>query len=383
MSRMPFGELTTNTFLSEYWQKKPLLIRQAFPDFVSPLEPDELAGLACLPDAVARLVLERGGDYPWQVRLGPFKESDFEALGESHWSVLVQEVDHQVPAVADLFDLFNFLPYWRRDDVMVSYAVADAGVGPHIDSYDVFLLQATGRRRWEIAPAGSNWIDRDGLDLRMLDNFEPTEIYELEPGDMLYLPPGVPHNGVAIKPCLTFSFGFLAPTRAEVLQDFASWYQDKYGVVRYSDADLVDSGKPGLIASDDLNRLLRLMREAPIETESLAEWFGGFVTRPRREEPELIAFEGSFDDFLQDFKDASVWRRHEGVRLIGWAGKEPKLFVNGSLLPQGIAKKTVEKLASQREVSFEDGKDDLPLLELLYSFTRKGWGYFPGLEDSF
>jgi 50S ribosomal protein L16 3-hydroxylase len=380
MSRIPLGELTAEAFLAEYWQKKPLLIRQAFPDFVSPLEPDELAGLACRPDVLSRLIQEKGGDYPWQARQGPFEKKDFDALGDSHWTLLVQEVDRHVPAVADLFDQFDFVPHWRKDDVMVSFAANDAGVGPHIDSYDVFLLQGSGRRRWEIAPAGPNWEDREGLDIKMLSNFEPTETYELEPGDMLYLPPGVPHNGVALEPCLTFSFGFLAPSRAEVLRDFADWYEAKYGVIRYADHDLFSDDQPGLIDTSDINRLLRLIREAPLETEAVAEWFGAFITQPQRGPIDIVSFEGSFEDFSHDFAASGLWRRHEGVRIAGWVGEHPHLFVDGKVWEEELPKKLIETITGQRSFTFEQAKGDEALLKLLYAFTEQGYGYFPDPE---
>jgi 50S ribosomal protein L16 3-hydroxylase len=382
MSRIPLGELSAEAFLSEYWQKKPLLIRQAFPDFVSPLDPDELAGLACRPDVLARLILEKGGEYPWQARQGPFSESDFEALGDSHWTVLVQEVDRHVPSVADLFDMFDFIPHWRKDDVMVSFAARDSGVGPHIDSYDVFLLQASGRRRWEIAPAGGQYSDRQGLDVKMLESFEPTEVYELEPGDMLYLPPGVPHNGVAIEPCLTFSFGFLAPSRAEVLRDFAGWYEAKYGIIRYADRDLFDDDQPGLIDASDINRLLRLIREVPLETEALAEWFGAFITRPQRGTVDTVIFEGSFEDFSADFESAGTWRRHEGIRITGWLGEHCHLFVDGEVWPEELPAKQIDTITNSRLFHFEEARGDEVLLRLLYAFMCRGWGYFPGEDES-
>lgn len=378
MSRIPLGELTAEAFLSEYWQKKPLLIRQAFPDFVSPLEPDELAGLACRPDVLSRLIIEKGGDYPWQARQGPFSKKDFDALGDSYWTVLVQEVDRHVPAVADLFDQFDFVPHWRKDDVMVSFAAKEAGVGPHVDSYDVFLLQGTGRRRWEVAPASSELRDREGLDIKMLQNFEPTETYELEPGDMLYLPPGVPHNGVAIEPCLTFSFGFLAPSRAEVVRDFADWYECKYGATRYADGDLFDDDQPGLIDESDINRLLRLIREAPLDTEAVAEWFGAFITQPQRGPVDTVVFEGSFEDFSADFLASGLWRRHEGIRVAGWAGQKAHLFVDGKVWPEELSKKLIETISGKRSFTFDEARGDEALLKLLYAFMERGWGYFPG-----
>jgi 50S ribosomal protein L16 3-hydroxylase len=337
-----------------------------------------LAGLACRPEVLSRLILEKGGDYPWQARQGPFTAQDFDALGDSHWTVLVQEVDKHVPAVADLFDQFDFVPHWRKDDVMVSFAAKDAGVGPHIDSYDVFLLQGTGRRRWEIAPAGPEWVDREGLDIRMLQNFQASESFDLEPGDMLYLPPGVPHNGVAIEPCLTFSFGFLAPSRAEVLRDFSDWYEAKYGVIRYADQDLFDDDRPGLIDTSDINRLLRLIREAPLETEAVAEWFGAFITRPQRGPMDSIAFEGSFEDFLADFQTAGAWRRHEGIRIAGWVGAKVHLFVDGQIWPEELSRKLVETISGKRSFTYDEARADDALMRLLYAFMERGWAYLPG-----
>ena len=248
-SNIPLGHLTEEDFLANYWQKKPVLIRQAFPGFESPLEPDELAGLAIQEGVLSRLILEKGGAYPWELRQGPLPEDTFDALGDANWTVLVQEVDRHVPTVADLFDRFTFLPNWRKDDVMVSFAAKDAGVGAHIDSYDVFLLQGSGKRRWEIGLPMSEKDARykEGLDIRILENFEATEVFELEPGDMLYLPPGVPHNGVAMEPCLTYSFGFLAPTRTEMVADFGDWHEAHYGPTRYADPDRMGGRNPCLL----------------------------------------------------------------------------------------------------------------------------------------
>ena len=318
-SNTPLGNLTEEEFLSIYWQKKPVLIRQAFPKFESPIEPDELAGLAMQDGVLSRLILEKGGEHPWELRHGPLPEGTFESLGDSHWTVLVQEVDRHVPDVADLFDRFTFLPNWRKDDVMISFAAKDSGVGAHIDSYDVFLLQGSGRRRWEIGEALSEREARykEGLDIRILDNFVVTETFELEPGDMLYLPPGVPHNGISLEPCLTYSFGFLAPTRAEIVSDFGDWHQSRFGAIRYGDPDRMGGRNPGLISEHDINRVLRLLQQVPTERHALAEWFGAFITRPQRAPASLEEYEGSMEDFTADFSDSGLWRRHEGVRVAG------------------------------------------------------------------
>ena len=383
-SKIPLGHLTEEDFLANYWQKKPVLIRQAFPDFESPIEPDELAGLAIQDGVLSRLILEKGGAYPWELRHGPLPEDTFETLGDEHWTVLVQEVDRHVPAVADLFDRFTFLPNWRKDDVMLSFAAKDSGVGAHIDSYDVFLLQGSGRRKWEIGAAITEKDARykEGLDIRILENFQVTESYELEPGDMLYLPPGVPHNGVAIEPCLTYSFGFLAPTRTEMVSDFGDWYENRFGTIRYGDPDRQGGRNPGLISEHDINRVLRLLQQVPTEREDLAEWFGCFITRPQRAPAELEEYEGTPEEFEADFSESGIWRRHEGIRAAGWLEGTPRLFCDGEMVEGEFDEGLVNLLSGAREISYADAAGKPELLNLLFEFTRAGWGYLLPAEDT-
>jgi len=383
-SNTPLGNLTEEEFLSIYWQKKPVLIRQAFPKFESPIEPDELAGLAMQDGVLSRLILEKGGEHPWELRHGPLPEGTFESLGDSHWTVLVQEVDRHVPDVADLFDRFTFLPNWRKDDVMISFAAKDSGVGAHIDSYDVFLLQGSGRRRWEIGEALSEREARykEGLDIRILDNFVVTETFELEPGDMLYLPPGVPHNGISLEPCLTYSFGFLAPTRAEIVSDFGDWHQSRFGAIRYGDPDRMGGRNPGLISEHDINRVLRLLQQVPTERHALAEWFGAFITRPQRAPASLEEYEGSMEDFTADFSDSGLWRRHEGVRVAGWVEEgTPHLFADGELMEGSLSGEQVKLISGSRELQFDDVSEDPEVMKTLYDFTRRGWGYLVAGDD--
>ena len=210
------GGLSPAQFLRRHWQRKPLLVRGAFPAFVDPLSPEELAGLACEEDVESRLVLERFGRWPWQVMSGPQNPRRLRRLRATHWTLLVQGVDRLIPEVASLALPFRFVPDWRIDDVMVSFAPRLGSVGPHVDSYDVFLLQGRGRRRWAIDPRATAEF-RPGLDLRILRRFRPETTWVLEPGDMLYLPPGVAHHGVALEDCLTYSIGFRAPSGRELL----------------------------------------------------------------------------------------------------------------------------------------------------------------------
>ncbi|HEX7768542.1 MAG TPA: cupin domain-containing protein, partial [Dokdonella sp.] len=211
----PLG-MTPARFLREHWQKRPLLVRGAFPAFEPPLRPEDLAGLACEELALSRIVVGDARRDRWNVRNGPFAESDFAKLPKSHWTLLVQDVDKWDADVAALPGHFGFLPGWRIDDVMVSYAEDGGSVGAHVDQYDVFLLQGLGRRHWMIStdPAAPRAF-RDDVELKLLSTFTPTHDWVLEPGDMLYLPPGVPHHGVARGACMTFSIGMRAPSQAE------------------------------------------------------------------------------------------------------------------------------------------------------------------------
>ena len=201
-------------FLAQYWQKKPLLCPRALPQFESPLSPEELAGLAMEPDIESRMVWQQKGI--WRQQNGPFEENDFK--GTEPWTLLVQRVDHWHDAVAALRHTLPALPRWRFDDVMVSYATDGAGVGPHFDRYDVFLLQGSGRREWRIGPTCDDdtpQLTENGLNL--IPPFEAHETYLLEPGDVLYVPPGVAHWGIAQGDSMTFSLGFRAPRIADLL----------------------------------------------------------------------------------------------------------------------------------------------------------------------
>ncbi len=240
------GSISSEEFLRDYWQKKPLLIRQAIAGFASPLSPEELAGLACEEDVPARLILESAGERPWMLRQGPFTEEDFTSLPEEGYSLLVTDCEKLIPDLMALVERFRFVPDWRIDDLMISYAPTGGSVGAHIDEYDVFLLQGLGTRRWliEYPPKNTHFVP--DLDIRLLEQFEPTDEWVLEPGDMLYLPPGVPHHGIALEPCMTYSIGFRAP----LLHELAAGVTDRLithmnQTARYADCNLEAGANPG------------------------------------------------------------------------------------------------------------------------------------------
>lgn len=321
-ARQPLG-MPAARFLRDYWQKQPLLVRNAFPDFVPPLSPDDLAGLACAELALSRIVLRDEKQDRWTLRTGPFTESDFAALPETHWTLLVQDVDKWDADVAALLDRFGFLPSWRIDDVMVSYATDGGGVGAHLDQYDVFLLQGIGRRRWRIStdPSASHAFRAD-TELKLLKHFEPTHDWQLEPGDMLYLPPNVPHEGTSVGACLTLSIGMRAPSSSELLVEFAEQVAATLPESqRYADPDLQPETEPGEIDAAALKRAraaLGVCAQAMGE-EAFADFFGRFITSYRSAQnvappprpPSAKVLDGKLEGstFLRNPWSRFAWRR--------------------------------------------------------------------------
>ncbi|MET0065609.1 MAG: cupin domain-containing protein [Candidatus Thiodiazotropha sp.] len=307
----------THKFLAHYWQKKPLLFRQALKDFHCPLAPEDLAGMACEEEIESRLVLEKHGASPWEARYGPFDEASFRDLPESHWTLLVQDVDKHLPEVARLIDYFRFIPDWRLDDVMISYAVDQGSVGPHTDDYDVFLFQAMGRRRWKIStrPVAEDYIP--GLDLRIMPDFQAEVEWLLEPGDMLYLPPNVAHWGIAEGEAMTCSVGFRAPSWRDLAN---AWLESGLGHClprqRYRDPPLHPQASPAEIHPEALEQFKTHLRQCLTELDQDPRWFGRFVTETKEHlqvfpEPQPLAEQ----DFLNHFRQVSVITRNSYSRF--------------------------------------------------------------------
>ncbi|MDT0506961.1 cupin domain-containing protein [Novosphingobium sp. MMS21-SN21R] len=269
-------------FLRHHWQKAPLLIRNPWGDWHNPLEPDELAGLACDENVESRLVI--GADAARKMENGPFPESRFGKLGTGPWTLLVQAVDHHVPDIADLIEPFRFVPDWRIDDVMVSYATDGGGVGSHYDQYDVFLVQGLGRRRWRVGPrCDAQTPLLPHTDLRLIADFEAADEWVLEPGDILYVPPGFAHDGVAVgDDCMTYSVGFRAPSRAELVEGWSEHQAERMAEDdRYADPDLVQQAQPGEITPAALDRLHGLVTDALSDRAAFARWFGEYNSLPK------------------------------------------------------------------------------------------------------
>ncbi len=275
--RMELTRFDIDGFLRDIWQQRPLLIRNPWAEWRNPLDPDELAGLACEEGVESRLIVH--DRELWRAEQGPFPEPRFGKLGQQPWTLLVQAVDHHVPEVAALIAPFRFIPNWRIDDVMVSCAGDGGGVGPHFDQYDVFLVQGLGQRRWQ---TGGRCDEATPLlphdELRLLARFEPVQEWLLEPGDILYVPPRVAHNGVAVgDDCMTYSIGFRAPSRSELV---AHWCDEVLSHLqdgdRYGDSGLARQANPGEITADAIAGLHALATEKLLDRADFARWFGEY-----------------------------------------------------------------------------------------------------------
>ncbi len=370
------GGLSADQFLREYWQKKPLLIRQAFPEFENPLSPDELAGLSLEEEIESRIVLEHG-QRPWELRRGPFSEEDYKNLPERDWTLLVQAVDQFVPEVGDLLRAFGFLPRWRLDDVMISYATPGGSVGPHYDNYDVFLLQGHGRRRWKVGQYCSpDTTMLDHPDLRILANFDQRDEWVLEPGDMLYLPPGLAHYGIAEDECMTYSIGFRAPSHQDILAHFTDFLgQYLTDQERYSDADMDEPADAAAIDDATVDRLRDTVLQLVDDRAALAVWFGRFMTEPKY--PEMVQAQPvESGELLEAVQDGHALIRNPSARLAYRieAGADLVLFASSehcllpaSLLPLAQLLCNEDYLEPEALLAWRENEDGWTLIEQLFA----------------
>ncbi len=330
-----FGTLSAEQFFSSYWQKQPLLIRKALPNFVSPIDANELAGLACEEDIESRLVLETGGDWPWQVLSGPFEEESLRGLGNSHWSLSVQGIERILPSISALLESFSFLPTWLFDDVLVSYAPENGSVGAHIDNYDVFIVQGPGSRRWLLADS-PQWDEeyQEDLDIRLLKSFSPKHDWVLECGDVLYIPRRFAHHGIAIGECLNYSIGFRAPSDIELLQSFSSWCQESGIDETFMPLVISEPQQsPGEIPQATIDAA-KVLIKGLVDSPSFYQFFGQHITDPKsyfpaREESERLSA-SELRDSVMDEKGIVVL---EGVKSSWINSQTPALFLEGEEIP--------------------------------------------------
>ena len=371
---MKLARFDPAAFLATHWQRAPLLICNPWDDWTCPIEPDELAGLACEPEVESRLIVQQGPEN-WALQQGPFDAERFADLGALPWTLLVQAVDHHVPEVAALLSQFRFVPDWRIDDVMISFATTGGGVGPHFDQYDVFLIQGRGRRRWRIGQRCDDATPlRSHADLKLLARFDEQAVHDLGPGDILYVPPGAAHDGIALDDdCMTLSIGFRAPSRAELITGWSDHVLDGLGEVdRYSDPMLPLQSHPGEITGEALERLQAMVLERLADRSEFARWFGQFNSAPKYPDmdwsPEAPL---TMAEVRRATEDGRVLRNFASRFVFVRETEGLVLFVDGESYPcTGAAARFAEALCAAHEIEIDE--PDEAVLALLLDLANRG-----------
>ena len=358
------GMQSPSQFMQRHWQKKPLIVRQAIPGFAPLVPRADLLAMAADDDVESRLVVQQGGT--WRLRQGPMPRRALPPLSQSHWTLLVQGVDLHHQGVHELMHQFRFVPDARLDDLMISYATDGGGVGPHFDSYDVFLLQAHGQRRWRIGRQ-KNYTLRDDLPLKILADFQPEQDFVLNPGDMLYLPPGWAHDGIAQGECMTYSIGFRVPRQAdmaqELLQRLAEQVCDEVPDTLYRDPQQAATQAPAQLPLAMVDFAAQAVQRALKSPDALARALGEYLTEPKAQ----VWFD--MNDAVAPVQQVRLDRR---TRMMYDARH---LFINGdSLRAAGRDAKLLQRLADQRQLSAaEVDTASAAVREQLQAWCEAGW----------
>ncbi|HEY4072850.1 MAG TPA: cupin domain-containing protein [Herbaspirillum sp.] len=362
------GDITPAQFLRDYWHKKPLLIRQALPDFKALLTSKELFALAAREDVESRLVTKTKDR--WELQNGPFEQ--LPATRQKEWTLLVQGVNLHNDKADALLRRFRFIPDARLDDLMISYASDGGGVGPHFDSYDVFLLQAEGQRRWQIG-AQEDLSLVEGAPLKILENFVPSETYVLDPGDMLYLPPHYAHDGIAKGACMTYSIGFRAPTYQELGEAFLDFMVETIDLPnRYADPDLIPSENPAEISKVMLRRISDELNKVRFTEEDIGIFLGEYLSEPKAS----VFFDPPPKEFSpENFAKASARQGIALSRKTQMLYRGRTIFINGeSFDASGEDKTLLTALANARSLDGETlQRASADLRESLYVWFQDGW----------
>lgn len=371
MYQLKINNLCEQEFLNQYWQKKPLLIKQGFTDFQDPIEAEELAGLAMEESIESRIVTNHNND--WQAYQGPFE--DFEKLTEQHATLLVQAVDHWHSDAAQLLQPFRFIPNWRIDDLMISYSTPKGGVGPHLDQYDVFIIQGEGKRHWRVGlPDPTLKQFAQNKKLLQVEQFEAVIDCILEPGDILYIPPGCPHEGYAIENALNYSVGFRAPNQQDLFSSFADHVIDTdSGQKRYTDHTLALRDSKGELLQSETDKVKTLMQALLNNDELFKHWLGNTLSQAKHEMDLAPLEEPITCEQMSDFiaNNAEEFERLGGVRAIYQQLEDTLLLsINGENYPLPLCDLNAVKLLTDHDyVNTDNLNAAQPSLVFIQTFT--------------
>lgn len=374
VNRNLLGGLSTRQFLRRHWHKTPLLVRNAVPGFHGLLDLEEMFRLAGRDDCESRLVLRQGSR--WQVEYGPFARARLRRLPQRDWTLLLQGVDLFLEQARDLLSRFNFIPHARLDDLMVSHAAPGGGVGPHFDSYDVFLLQGAGRRRWRVGRQRDLEL-RDDVPLKILRRFAPEADAVLDAGDMLYLPPQFAHDGVALEGCQTYSIGFRAPTHRELASEFLMYLEERLALEgRYADPDLALQAHPAHISEQMVHKVARVLREVRWSGKDVADFLGTYLSEPK---PSVRFSPPPRPLGAMQFRRLAT---RDGVRLAPGSRmlvSRGNVYLNGEVA-RGCAGGSLRMLADHGRLAAARLQADVDAFEWLYRWYRAGY-ILPGVRQ--
>lgn len=372
MYQLKINDLSEQEFLSQYWQKKPLLIKQGFTNFQDPLDASELAGLA-MEDSIESRIVTNHNDQ-WQAHQGPFE--NFSLLSDKHATLLVQAVDHWHPQAAQLLEPFRFIPNWRIDDLMISYSTPQGGVGPHLDQYDVFIIQGEGKRHWRVGlPDPSLKQFAQNKSLLQVEPFIAIIDCILEPGDILYIPPGCPHEGYAVENAINYSVGFRAPNQQDLLSNFADYIIDtENGQQRYTDKALTLRNSKGELTDGEANKIKTLLHSLLENDVLFKQWLGTTLSQPKHEmdlapEEEPFTVEQVSDILCHE---PLIFERLGGTRAIyQHCNDELLLSINGENYPVSLHDfEAVKLLTDFTHLNTEQLNLIKPSLVFIKTFTK-------------
>ncbi|MBD1558246.1 cupin domain-containing protein [Vibrio sp. S9_S30] len=368
-------------FLNHYWQKKPTIIKGGFSHFSDPLSPEELAGLTMEEDIDSRFVSNLEDN--WVAEHGPFPEEKFANLAETNWSFIVQAANHWHPEAAELVKAFDAMPNWLFDDLMISYSVQGGGVGPHIDQYDVFIIQGLGKRHWRVGALDKGQYQETCRHsaLRQIEGFDPIIDDVLEPGDILYIPPGFPHDGYALEPSMSYSVGYRSPKQQELLSNFADYVlAHDMGDHHLHNPAQETQETTGVIQHKDLNQLKAMLKNSLSDEATLDKFIGCLVSQSRHQLDIVAAEEEWTSEQLQHhLQEGGIIERVSGLRAYYHEYAPLTAYINGDVLSVEESQQALIVLMCDQSViiwdDIENSGDAGTALGILCDFVNRGYWF--------
>lgn len=364
-------------FVQQYWHKQPTIIKGGFEQFVDPISPEEIAGLSMEEEIDSRFVSNLNDK--WNAEHGPFDETLFDNLPSSHWQLIVQAANHWHQGVASLAEPFKGLPQWLFDDIMVCYSVEGGGVGPHIDQYDVFIVQGQGKRRWKVGAKdkGQYTENHRTAALRQIEGFDPIIDQVLEPGDILYIPPGFPHEGNTLEPSLSYSVGYRSPKEQELLSNFADFIlAHDLGDTHLHAPDTQAQNEHGQIKTQDLNKLESMLKSLLNDRATVEDFMGALLSQSRHQ-LDIMPLDEPWEteELAAWLQDGGVLHKVSGLRALYHESQPTMAYINGETF-KVAAEQTclVVSLCDTDKIRYDEDYDSASL-SLITELVNKGYWY--------